>query len=58
MTLSETFTFASVIQFGEKYPKDARFVTLIFYPILAATFFLHFYADATPRYVDISGELI
>ncbi len=56
ITLAGTLTFTSVVRFPDKYSDATKSIFLVYYPILAATFFLQIFADAMPKYIDLSGE--
>ena len=52
-----TFTFTSVVRFpGTVWRRDQFAIFVIYYAVLMATYFLHFWADDPPKYIDMSRK--
>ena len=53
-----TFTFTSVVRFpGTVWRADQFVVAVMHYATLVAAYFLHFWADDPPTYIDVSRKL-
>ena len=53
---ASTLTFISVVRFPYTWGNDQFVLYCIYYPVLVAAYFLHFWADPPPKYTDISRE--
>ena len=52
-----SFTFTSVVRFsGTVWRQDQFAIFVIYYAILLATYFMHFWADDPPKYMDMSRK--
>ena len=57
-TAAATFTFTSVVRFpGTIWRRDQFAIFVIYYAVLLATYFMHFWADDPPKYIDKSRKL-
>ena len=53
-----TFTFTSVVRFpGTVWRRDQFAIFVIYYAVQMVTYFLHFWADDPPKYIDMSRKL-
>ena len=53
-----TFTFTSVVRFpGTVWRRDQFAIFVIYYAVLMATYFMHFWADDPPKYIHKSRKL-